>query len=133
MEFEPAFITEFAVTYGLKLLSAIATLLIGLYIVKVVVTAIGRIFDRGEVDPSLRSFLGNMISILLKIMVCITALGMMGVEMTSLIAIMGAAGLAGGMARSGTLQNFAGGVMILLFKPYKVGDFIEAQGYSSSV
>lgn len=62
-------------------------------------------------------------------MVYITAIGMLGVEMTSFIAILGAAGLAVGMALSGTLQNFAGGVMILLFKPYKVGDVIEAQGY----
>jgi small conductance mechanosensitive channel len=66
-------------------------------------------------------------------MVYITALGMIGVEMTSFIAILGAAGLAVGLALSGTLQNFAGGVMILLFKPYKVGDVIEAQGYTGSV
>ena len=66
-------------------------------------------------------------------MVYITALGMLGVEITSFIAILGAAGLAVGMALSGTLQNFAGGVMILLFKPYKVGDVIEAQGYTGSV
>ena len=74
-----------------------------------------------------------MASILLRIMVYITALGMLGVEMTSFIAILAAGGLAVGMALSGTLQNFAGGVMILLFKPYKVGDYIEAQGYEGSV
>jgi len=74
-----------------------------------------------------------MVSILLRVMVYITALGMLGVEMTSFIAILAAAGLAVGMALSGTLQNFAGGVMILLFKPYKVGDYIEAQGYEGTV
>jgi len=70
---------------------------------------------------------------LLKAMVYITALGMLGVEMTSFVALIAAAGLAVGMALSGTLQNFAGGVMILLFKPYKIGDFVEAQGYAGVV
>ena len=83
------------------------------------------IFERGELDASLKGFLLSLSSILLKIMVYISALGMLGVEMTFFIAI--------GMALSGTLQNFAGGVMILLFKPYKVGDFIEAQGYAGTV
>lgn len=133
MEFDPAMLTEFAVTYGLKLLSALATLIIGLYIVKVIINVIGRMMDKSGTDPSLRSFLTSLISILLKVMVYITALGMLGVEMTSFVAIIGAAGLAVGLALSGTLQNFAGGVMILLFKPYKVGDVIEAQGYIGSV
>jgi small conductance mechanosensitive channel len=92
-----------------------------------------KLLEKSEVDPSLISFLSSMISMLLKVMVYITALGMLGVEMTSFIAILGAAGLAVGLALSGTLQNFAGGVMILLFKPYKVGDVIEAQGYTGSV
>jgi len=80
-------------------------------------------------DPSLQSFLGSMIAILFKVLVYITALSVLGIEMTSFIAILAAAGLAVGLALSGTLQNFAGGVMILLFKPYKVGNFIDAQGY----
>jgi small conductance mechanosensitive channel len=74
-----------------------------------------------------------MIGILLKILLLISVIGMVGVQMTSFIAILGAAGLAVGMALSGTLQNFAGGVIILLFKPFKVGDYIEAQGHSGSV
>lgn len=133
MEIDPAMLTEFAVTYGLKLLSALATLVIGLYIVKMIINIIGRMMDKSGTDPSLRSFLTSLASILLKVMVYITALGMLGVEMTSFVAIIGAAGLAVGLALSGTLQNFAGGVMILLFKPYKVGDVIEAQGYIGSV
>jgi len=91
------------------------------------------VLEQSNTDPSLTSFIRSLVSILLKIMVYITAIGMLGVEMTSFIAILGAAGLAVGMALSGTLQNFAGGVMILLFKPYKVGDVIEAQGYVGSV
>lgn len=126
-------ITGLLMGYGLQLISALATLVIGLYIVKMIIGIIGKMLDKSNVDPSLRSFLSSMASILLKVMVYITALGMLGVEMTSFIAILGAAGLAVGMALSGTLQNFAGGVMILLFKPYKVGDVIEAQGYTGAV
>lgn len=133
MEFDTSALTALAVTYGLKLLAAIATLVVGLYIVKMLVSLTKKLLEKGEVDPSLTSFLSSMISILLKVMVYITSLGMLGVEMTSFIAILGAAGLAVGLALSGTLQNFAGGVMILLFKPYKVGDVIEAQGYTGSV
>jgi small conductance mechanosensitive channel len=133
MEIDPAVLTVFAITYGLKLLAALATLVIGLYIVKVIINVMTRMMERNDTDPSLRSFVSSLVSILLKVMVYITALGMLGVEMTSFVAIMGAAGLAVGLALSGTLQNFAGGVMILLFKPYKVGDVIEAQGYVGSV
>lgn len=133
MEIDTAVLTGFAITYGLKLLAALATLVIGLYIVKMIINVIKRMMERNDTDPSLRSFVSSLVSILLKVMVYITALGMLGVEMTSFVAIMGAAGLAVGLALSGTLQNFAGGVMILLFKPYKVGDVIEAQGYTGSV
>ncbi len=133
MEIDPAALSEFAITYGFKLLSALATLVIGLYIVKAIIGVLHKMMERSNTDPSLRSFLGSLASILLKVMVYITALGMLGVEMTSFVAIIGAAGLAVGLALSGTLQNFAGGVMILLFKPYKVGDVIEAQSYIGSV
>jgi small conductance mechanosensitive channel len=133
MNFDPATLTELAINYGTKLLAGLATLIIGLWIVSIVNSIVRRMMERSKVDPSLRTFLGSMISILLKVMVYITALGMLGVEMTSFVAIIGAAGLAVGLALSGTLQNFAGGVMILLFKPYKVGDFIDAQNYSGTV
>jgi small conductance mechanosensitive channel len=133
MELDSAALSAFAMTYGIKLLSALATLVIGLYIVKAIIGVLNKMMDRSNTDPSLRSFVGSLVSILLKVMVYITALGMLGVEMTSFVAIIGAAGLAVGLALSGTLQNFAGGVMILFFKPYKVGDVIEAQGYIGSV
>ena len=84
-------------------------------------------------DPALQSFLGSLIGMVLKVLVVISALGTLGIEMTSFVAILGAAGLAIGMALSGTLQNFAGGVMILIFKPFKVGDWIDAQGHSGTV
>ena len=124
---------QFVMEYGPKLLSAIAVLVIGLWVVKIISKVFRTLLKKSSVDTSLEGFLVSLVSILLKIMVYISALGMLGIEMTSFIAILGAAGLAVGMALSGTLQNFAGGVMILLFKPFKVGDFIEAQGYMGSV
>ncbi len=121
------------VTYGPKLIGAIITLIIGWWIVKVIQGALRKTFEKKQIEASLRGFLNSIIGILLKILLLVTVAGMMGVEMTSFIAILGAAGLAVGMALSGTLQNFAGGVMILLFKPFRVGDFIQAQGHMGSV
>jgi small conductance mechanosensitive channel len=120
-------------TYGLPLIWAIVTLVVGLWIVKIIRRGVKKALDKGDTEETLKSFLLSIITILLKVMVYITALGMLGVEMTSFIAILGAAGLAVGLALSGALQNFAGGVMILLFKPFKAGDFIEAQGHSGIV
>ncbi len=133
MEFDTAALTGLAITYGIRLISALIALVIGLYVVRIIVRVLRTFLEKSGTDPSLTGFIRSLVSILLKVMVYITAIGMLGVEMTSFIAILGAAGLAVGMALSGTLQNFAGGVMILLFKPYKVGDFIEAQGYMGSV
>ncbi|MEL0011336.1 MAG: mechanosensitive ion channel family protein, partial [Bacteroidota bacterium] len=99
-----------ALEYGLNLLKAILVLVVGLWAVRISTKLLVTVLDRSEVDDSLKGFLRSLVSILLKIMVYITALGMLGVEMTSFIAILGAAGLAIGMALSGTLQNFAGGV-----------------------
>lgn len=120
-------------TFGPRLIGAILTLIIGWWVITIILKALRKGFDKREMEPSLKGFLSSMIGILLKIMLIISVVGMMGVEMTSFIAILGAAGLAVGMALSGTLQNFAGGVMILLFKPFKVGDFIDAQGHMGIV
>lgn len=115
--------------HGPKLLLAIITLIVGLWFIKYLNKAAGKLMKKSEMDKSLSSFLSSIISILFKVLLVISVMSMLGVEMTSFIAILGAAGLAVGMALSGTLQNFAGGVMILLFKPFNVGDLIEAQGY----
>ena len=125
--------TELVLTYGPKLVAAIAVWIIGGWILKFIVKAFDKAMEKGNTDTSLRPFLKGLIGGLLKVMLIITVLGMLGIQMTSFIAILGAAGLAVGMALSGTLQNFAGGVMILLFKPFKVGDVIDAQGYVGSV
>lgn len=120
-------------SYGPKLVGAIITLVVGMWIISIIKKVISRQLEKGNVDPSLKGFLNSMIGIGLKLMLWIAVIGMLGVQMTSFVAILGAAGLAVGMALSGTLQNFAGGVMILLFKPFKVGDFIEAQGHMGIV
>ncbi len=119
--------------YGMNVVGALFTLVIGIWVANTLVEFIKRLLNRSNVDPSLQSFLSSLFGILFKIMVYITALGVLGVEMTSFIALLGAAGLAIGLALSGTLQNFAGGVMILFFKTFKVGDFIEAQGHAGTV
>lgn len=119
--------------YGLKILGALVVLIVGLWIIKGIMKGIKRVFEKRNMDPSLRPFLTGIISALLKIMLVISVISMVGIQMTSFIAILGAAGLAVGMALSGTLQNFAGGVMILLFKPFKVGDYVSAQGYEGII
>ena len=124
---------DFATKYGLRLLGAIVVLFVGLWLIGLLTRSTHKMMSRSNIEPSLNSFLKSMMNILFKILLIISVLGMMGVQMTSFIAILGAAGLAVGMALSGTLQNFAGGVMILLFKPFKVGDYISAQGHSGSV
>ncbi len=126
-------ITNMAVEYGPKLLGAIVVLIIGSWVIKAINKRFAKILDKRNVDESLKPFLRSLFAILLRVMLIISVLGMVGIQMTSFIAILGAAGLAVGMALSGTLQNFAGGVMILLFKPFRVGDFIEAQGYIGTV
>lgn len=123
----------FAMTYGPRIIGSVLTLVLGLWLAGLAGRVVKGILNKGKVDPSLGSFLSSLLAILLKVLVYITALGVLGIEMTSFIAILGAAGLAIGLALSGTLQNFAGGVMILFFKYFKVGDFIEAQGYMGSV
>lgn len=126
-------LTDMAVEYGPRLVGAILVLIIGSWIVKLLANSFAKVIDKNGTNASLTPFLKSLVSILLRTMLIISVLGMLGVQMTSFVAILGAAGLAVGMALSGTLQNFAGGVMILLFKPFKVGDFIDAQGHMGSV
>lgn len=127
------FVGEKILEYGPKLVGAILVWIIGSWIIKAITKSFDKLLSKRNTDASLRPFLKGMVNILLKVMLVISVLGMLGIEMTSFIAILGAAGLAVGMALSGTLQNFAGGVMILIFKPFKVGDFIDAQGHSGTV
>lgn len=126
-------IVEFMTTYGLKLVGAIITLIIGFWVIRIIGKVLRKIFEKSKMDESLRGFLVSLVTILLKVLLLITVLSMLGIEMTSFVALIGAIGLAIGFALQGTLANFAGGVLILFFKPFKVGDFIEANGYMGTV
>ncbi|MCA9468871.1 MAG: mechanosensitive ion channel [Nitrospira sp.] len=121
--------TELLLSYGPKLLMALLTLIIGFWMIKRMLGMGEAIMERSQVEITLRKFLVNFCSLLLKALVIISVASMVGVETTSFIAILGAAGLAVGLALQGSLANFAGGVLILFFKPFKAGDLIEAQGY----
>lgn len=113
---------------GVRIGVALAILIIGFWFAKMMGKAVVKILKKRKADDSLISFMRSLTNIALKTLVVITAISQLGVEMTSFVAILGAAGLAIGMAFSGTLSNFAGGVMILLFKPFKVGDYVNMQG-----
>ena len=120
---------SFLIDYGPKVIGAILVWLIGIWVIKLLTKGLAIVFQRTAIEASLRPFLLSLAKISLRLLLAISVLGMMGIEMTSFITILGAAGLAVGMALSGTLQNFAGGVMLLFFKPIRVGDLIESQGY----
>jgi len=127
------YLMNLLLTHGPNIALALVTLIIGLWIIGAITKSIGKFMTNRGVDPSLTPFLKSLISAILKIMLFISVIGMIGIEATSFIAILGAAGLAVGLALQGTLQNFAGGVIILLLKPFKVGDFIDAVGYVGTV
>jgi len=124
---------DLILTYGPRLVGALFVLIVGLFVIRIAMRMISKAMTKSSIDDSLRHFLRSLFGTLLKVLLAISILGMIGIEMTSFIALLGAAGLAVGMALSGTLQNFAGGVIILVFKPFTVGDVIETQGYIGSV
>lgn len=121
------------IRFGLKLTLAIVVLMVGRWLIKRIDRIFSKLMEKRNVDLSLRTFLESLVKISLNITLVIILIGVVGIDTSSFLALFASAGVAIGMALSGTLQNFAGGVMILLFKPYKVGDFIEAQGQTGSV
>lgn len=124
---------ELVVTYGLKVVAAVIVLIVGFWIIKIITKRTYKVMEKRNVNVSVRGFLKSLINILLKVMLLISIAKMVGIETTSFIAVLGAAGLAVGLALQGTLANFAGGVMILIFKPFEVGDLIESQGHKGTV
>lgn len=124
---------KLTVEYAPKLLLALATLVIGFWLIKKVVKTTTKLLSAKNVDLSLVKFLDSLLGITLKVLLLISVASMVGIATTSFVAILGAAGLAVGLALQGSLANFASGVLILLFKPYKVGDFIEGAGTKGSV
>ncbi|MBO7616724.1 MAG: mechanosensitive ion channel [Bacteroidales bacterium] len=129
----PDLVKEYLVPFGLKLVAAIVVLLLGRWVIKLTKKGLTKMMLRRNSDPSLASFLMSLVSVLLTFFLIMAIVGILGINTSSLVALLASAGLAIGMALSGTLQNFAGGVMIMLFKPFKVGDFIAAQGYEGRV
>ncbi|QVK18691.1 mechanosensitive ion channel [Mycoplasmatota bacterium] len=124
---------DVVVVYGLKVIISLILLFVGLKLIKWFIKRINRRLDKSKIDPSLKSFLSPLIRVILKITLLLSIISMFGVEVTSFIALLGSFGFAIGLALQGSLSNFAGGVLILLFKPFKVGDYIEAQGFSGTV
>jgi small conductance mechanosensitive channel len=120
-------------TYGVPVLKAILIYIIGSWIIKKITKAVKKVMAKGTYDESLQKFLVNLVSWGLKIFLIITVISTLGVETTSLAAVIAAAGLAVGLALQGSLSNFAGGVLLMIFKPYKIGDLVEAQGVLGSV
>jgi len=116
------------ITFGLKVLAALVILLIGVWLVRMVKAGLKRMFERRNTEKTIASFITSFASISLTILVVVITISTLGVDTTSLAALLAAGGLAVGMALSGTVQNFAGGIMLLAFKPFKAGDVIEAQG-----
>ncbi len=121
------------VTLAINLAIAVLVLYVGRLVIRKLIKVVNSIFIRRRVEPSLASFLLSLIQMVLYFILIVTIVGILGIETSSFIAIFASAGVAIGMALSGTLQNFAGGVLILLLKPYKVGNYIEVQGYAGTV
>jgi len=121
-------VNQFLVRMGTNLIVCIIILVAGFWLAKMLSKGIRKVLRKSNTDEGLVTFLTSFLSMVMKILVVITAISQIGIEMTSFVALLGAAGLAIGMAFSGTLSNFAGGVMILVLKPFKVGDLIMAQG-----
>ncbi len=126
-------ITAGAVSFCTNLIIAILVFIIGRWLIGKVSKIAVKLFERKKMEPSLQGFLESVISVVLWLALIIVLISIMGIEASSFVALFTGAGMAIGMALSGTLSNFAGGVMILIFKPYKIGDYIKAQGYEGVV
>ncbi len=126
-------IVDFALEYGPSVIGAIITLFIGLTVIKWITNSLLKQLKKRSVEPTLIPFIGNMTNLSLKVLLVISVAGILGIQTTSFIAVLGAAGLAIGMALQGSLGNFAGGVLILIFRPFKVGSVIKAQGHVGEV
>ncbi|RPG15898.1 MAG: mechanosensitive ion channel family protein [Phycisphaera sp. TMED9] len=124
---------DLSVGYAPRVGLALVVLVVGWMVIGILRRGINRVLSMKQVDVTVGNFLGSLASVALKVMLLLSVAGMLGVEVTSFIAILSAATLAIGMALKGTLSNFAGGVSVMLFRPYKVGDFITGAGQSGSV
>ena len=119
--------------YGLKVIAAVAVFIVGRWIAKMLTAVIEKVMNKRQVDPTIVSFVDNLIYVALLVFVILAALGQLGIQTTSFIAVIGAAGLAIGLALQGSLANFAAGFLMIIFRPFKVGDFIEGAGVAGTV
>ena len=124
---------EQGASLGLTLIKAFLIFLIGRYLIKLINKIIKRILSRRDIEMSVKTFVGSLVNVVLTILLIISVVGALGVQTTSFAALLASAGVAIGMALSGNLSNFAGGLIVLLFKPFKVGDYIEAQNIGGTV
>ena len=124
---------DLGIQFSIKLVSALAIFIIGRWAARRITNLVKSLMQRADVDVMLQRFLGNLLYAILLTVVILAAITQLGVQTTSFVAILGAAGLAIGLALQGSLSNFAAGVLIILFRPYKTGDFVEAAGVSGSV
>jgi small conductance mechanosensitive channel len=127
------YFTTVLIEYSPRLISAAIIFVVGWTVIKLIKKLIMRIMVKREMEPTLSKFLADILIWTLKILLFVTVISRLGVENSSFVAIIGAAGLAVGLSLQGSLSNFAGGVLIIMFKPFKVGDFIEAQGVMGTV
>lgn len=121
------------IQFGIKVLAALLIFVIGIFLIRWVKSILKRMFDRRKTEPTIASFVSSFVSISMTVLLIVLSVGALGVNTTALAALLAAGGMAIGMALSGTVQNFAGGLMLLAFKPFKAGDFIEAQGVTGKV
>ena len=121
------------VQYGKHIVFALITLAIGWWLIGRIVSSLGHFMDKRHADPMVTGFLSSLLNALLRVLLLLSVAGMVGIETTSFIALIGAAGLAVGLALQGSLANFAGGVLILFLRPFRAGDYIEAQGTAGTV
>jgi small conductance mechanosensitive channel len=132
-EWLPDLVKTYVVPLGLKILAAIVVLILGRWVIKLIKKWMANGLMSRHADASLHSFLSNLVSVLLYFFLIMAIVGILGINTSSLVALLASAGLAVGMSLGGTLQNFAGGVLIITFRPFKVGDFIAAQGMEGTV
>lgn len=126
-------VMDSAIRFGLKVLVALVIYLIGAWLIKRVKGLLVKVFERRHTERTLATFISSLVSITLTVMLVLATIGTLGVDTTSFAALLTAGGMAIGMALSGTVQNFAGGIMLLIFRPFKAGDFISASGVSGTV
>ena len=128
-----SWLSEHAISFGVRVLTALVIFIVGRFVIRFINKVIAKLLERRHIDVGVQSFVKSLVNILLMVLLIVAVISQLGVETTSFAALLASAGLAVGMALSGNLQNLAGGLLILLFRPYKVGDYIECQGQGGTV